>query len=80
MTPMTIEHLPSEAIGIILSKLNLMTGSEGIRNEADIPVVMRFAMNLACTSKTMYRHVHSLGASRIFLASLTAKYGKSPEH
>ncbi|MBP9841691.1 MAG: hypothetical protein KBC64_04630 [Simkaniaceae bacterium] len=77
---MTIEHLSSESIGIILSQLNLITGSEGILNEADIPVVMRSAMNLACTSKIMYQHVHSVGANRIFLLSLAAKYKKPPEY
>jgi hypothetical protein len=74
------ELLPEPIIGHILDQLNIVTGSKGIVNEADISVVMRYTCNLACTSKKMTAKVSHLDATRIFLKSLSNKYGQSCEH
>lgn len=78
--PTIFETLPARVIGCILDQLNQITGSKGIVNQADIPVAMRFARNLACTSKRMATNVNHPDATNIFLKSLSDKYGEPPEH
>lgn len=75
----TFEMLPAPIIGHILDQLNQVTGSKGIVNMADLPVIMRYASNLACTSKKIAAMVSSLTATRTFLKSLSDKYGESRE-
>jgi hypothetical protein len=74
------ERLPCSMIGSILDQLNKETGSKGIRNESDIPVIMKYVCNLACTSKQMAAKVNNLNTIHIFLKSLSDKYEKSCEH
>ncbi len=73
------EELPEPVIGTILDQLNKITGSKGIINTADIPVIKRYANSLACTSKTMAAKVTHPEATYLFLESLSAKYGKPCE-
>lgn len=76
MTAYSFTDLPADAIGTILYHLNWATGSEGILNEADIPVAMRYAQNLACTSRTLLQCVSDPVATGLFLKSLQEKYGR----
>jgi hypothetical protein len=85
MTPLNhqtalFELVPVDIIGNILDQLNRVTGSKGIINDADLPVVMRYARSLACTSKTMASNVHHPDVTDLFLESLSHKYGESNEH
>ena len=73
------ESLPELVIGTILDQLNKITGSKGFINEADIPVIKRYANSLVCTSKTMAAKATHPEATYLFLESLSAKYGKPPE-
>lgn len=72
--------MPPLITGNILVQLNQITGSEGIINKEDIPVVFRYANNLALTNKRLFRNVNHLEAFDIFLESLSKKYGWSKEH
>jgi hypothetical protein len=75
-----LELLPRELISNILDQLNQETGSEGIVNKADIPVVMRYARSLICTSKKMAAQMNHPDVTRLFLNSLSKKYDQSSEH
>lgn len=72
-----IELLPGSAFGHILDHLNSKTGSKGIINHADIPVIIRYAYNLANTSKTIAAKVNDIDAVQLFLTSLSCKYNQS---
>ena len=85
MTPLhhqttIFELLPPDIVGYILHQLNQVTGSEGIINQADIPVVMRYARSLVCTSKRMAANINHSHVTHIFLKSLSEKYEGSSEH
>jgi len=75
-----IEELPAETLGHVLKYINIFTGSDGIRNEKDVRVAMKYVGNLALTSKRMYALVNDLIAARTFIESLSHKYGSSPEY
>jgi len=75
-----LETLPPETFGTILDRLNWMTGTEGIVNQSDFPVIMKQVCNLMLTSRTIYELLHNPIATGIFLESLSRKYGKSIEH
>jgi len=74
------ERLPVDVIGNILDQLNRVTGSKGIVNEADIPVIIRYARSLACTSKKMAANVNHPYVTHLFLESLSHKYDESNAH
>jgi hypothetical protein len=74
------EQLPNEVIGEILAQGAWQTGSDGIVNHADIPVVFHQARSLALTSTRLYSAVNSPSATRLFTESLCRKFGKSPQH
>ncbi len=76
---MNLVSMPPEIIGAIMAQLNVVTGSQGIVNKADIPVVMKYVANLACTCRTLAEKVNNVHATKIFLNSLSEKYGKSCE-
>lgn len=75
-----IEQLPPKIIGNILKQLNKMTGTEGVVQRQDIPVIMRNIRSLACTSKAMHAKVNDLATTDIVLESLSRKYKQSPEN
>lgn len=74
------ESLPNVAFGTVLDQLNRMTGSNGIVNDSDIPVIMKNVFNLACTSKTLYRAVNNSIVTKALLDSLARKYLKTPRY
>jgi hypothetical protein len=78
--PNYFEQLPDVLVGHILGQLNTVTGSQEVVNEADIPVIMRYISNLACTSKKMAFKVNHPYTTHVFLKSLSDKYGQSREH
>ncbi len=75
-----LEQLPLEVLGIVTYQLTTLTGSEGILNEADIPVIMRYTRALACTSKTMNEKMNSFIVTNALLKSLSKKYLRLPKY
>lgn len=75
-----LERLPSPLLGITIHHLNILTGSEGILNKADIPVIMRYTRALACTSKKMHQAMNSLPVTDALLTSLSKKYLQLPKY
>lgn len=69
-----IERCSPEIIGHILSHLNWQTGSVGITNQADLLVLLRFASNLARTSRTMLSKVTSHVAMNIFCQAMANRH------
>ena len=49
---LSFNTLPDELLVEITVQVNEVTGSRGIRNEADIPVIMRNVVNLSFTCKS----------------------------
>jgi hypothetical protein len=75
-----IETLSREQVGTVLGQLVKITGTEGIINDADTPVILRNIRNLACTSKTMYNAVNDPIVVEIFLTFLAEKQQKTAVH
>ncbi len=67
-------------MGHVLDQLNIVTGSRGIVNKADIAVLKRYTSNLACTSKNIAAQVNHPSVTHLFLESLSKKYGQSCEY
>lgn len=74
--PSTFELLP---MANILDQLNQVTGSKGIVNDADIPVIMRYVGNLACVSKILALKINEFDTLYVFFKSLSEKYGEPSE-
>lgn len=73
-------NLPPEIIGNILKCLTVYTGSKDILNDSDIPVIMRYSMNLARTCKQLYASFNDPIATDMFVHALSKKYGQSADH
>ncbi len=70
-----LETLPPSVMGVILQKLNMLTGPD----QSAIPDLARSVMNLATTSKTMCATIHSYDVSSMLVHSVAAKYGMLEE-
>src|SRR5579864_2179950 len=74
----SLEMLPTDILTcIVLPYLNDMTGSQGIHNKADIPVIMRNVTHLSLTCRNMYQIVNSEIFISAFLEVLKKRYQKS---
>lgn len=72
------KDLPPEVIGTILAHLTWETGSEGILNQKDRPVLLRYAGNLALTCRQVWINTQHIFATKLFCASIAEKYGIFP--
>lgn len=75
-----LANLPPEMVGNILKYLTVYTGSKGILNDKDIPVIMRYGMNLARTCKQLYATFNDPITTDMFVQALTKKYGQCTEN
>lgn len=75
-----LEKLPKEIIGHILQQLIEITGNKGNLYKADIPVTMKYAKNLFCTSKKMLSYSKDSIVTSLFLDSLSKKYDETLEY
>lgn len=73
-------NMPALVFGNMLDQLNQITGSRGVVNEADIPVVLRYTANLALTCKATNEKISNENVTDLFLRSLSHKYNKPYEH
>lgn len=73
-------NLPPEMVGNILKYLTVYTGSKGILNDSDVPVIMNYAMNLARTCKQLYASINDPIVTDMFVHALSNKYGQSADH
>lgn len=74
-----IEKLPTEIIGNILVQLVDITGSKGILNKKDIPVIIKYRNRLAASSRVMYKKVNCQHLTNLFLKSMSQKFETTPE-
>ena len=75
-----LERLPLAQLGIVLGQLVRGTGTEGIVNDADVPIILRNIHSLACTSKTLYHAVNDPLVVEILLNFLAVKQKQPAAH
>lgn len=71
------ETLPLGVIGNVLHQLNQVTGKNSFSNETNIPIIFKYATNLAGVSKRMATNINDQEALYIFLESLSNMFGES---
>src|SRR5690349_15817600 len=69
-----------EIIGNIMVALADVTGTKGMINAEDIPIVFRYASAYCITCKEIYNACNNHSVVTVFFESLACRFGNSPEH
>lgn len=75
-----ISDMEKEACIAVLHELNMSTGSKGVVNKSDIPVIIKKIKEFADSSPRNFEIVNDIYVTDILLHSLSEKYKETPAH